>query len=262
VKLAECVEVYIDMKHDNGHPYVTSGARLRAFARKMGDVSLTEVKSHHVLEFIEIPETSLATRRYKYGLLRNFFLYCKGRYPLGNISMPPMPPPALPNSSPPHVYSRAEIRTLLRATAETQNQPRCVIPAQTYRTFLLFLYGTGVLISEAYQLLLKDVDLKRRKVTIRRRAFGRIRIIPIGFDLYRILSSYIGFRNRQKNAKADHLFIDKNGRPLQAQTVQNVFQRIRRIAVSVLQILRSPRECMTSEIRSWSIGSVRGARKE
>jgi integrase/recombinase XerD len=150
--------------------------------------------------------------------------------------------PALPNSSLPHVYSRAEIRTLLRATAETQNRPRCVIPARTYGTFLLFLYGTGVLISEAYQLLLNDVDLKRGMVTIRGRAFGRIRIIPIGFDLYRILYSYISFRNRQKNVKADRLFIDKNGRPLQAQTVQNAFQRIRRIAgIGSANITNPPR---------------------
>jgi integrase/recombinase XerD len=230
VNLTECVETYIRLKRDDGHPYINSGARLQAFARKTGDIALAAVKLCQVQEFIDTPGASSATRRFKYGLLRNFFLYCKGRYPLVTIPMPPNPPCAPSSTLIPHVYSRADIRALLSATAQTQRVSRCVIPARTYRAFLLFLYGTGALISEAHRALLQDVDLKRRMVTIRGGPFGRIRKIPIGFDLYRILSSYINFRNRQKGKKAVHLFIDKNGSPLVMGTVKVTFRRLRKAA--------------------------------
>jgi integrase/recombinase XerD len=242
VKLQECVELYIDMKHKNGHPYTHSAGRLRAFAIKTGDIQLGAVKVHHVVEFIETPGTSLVTQHFKYGLLRNFFLHCKGRYPMGQIPMPPKAPPPPPSAFVPRVYSRAEIRMLLRATRPAQADAQCMIPAPTFRTFLLFLYGTGALLSEAHRMLLKDVDLKRRRVTIRGGSFGRVRTIPIGSDLCRILTAYIGFRSRQEGPKANRLFVDKSGQVLNWRTIQITFNRIRKIAgLSSSDISNPPR---------------------
>jgi integrase/recombinase XerD len=231
VNLSECIELYVDMKHKNGHPYTSSAGRLRAFAKKIGDVQLGAVKLQHVVEFIDTPGTSPITQRFKYGLLHNFFLYCQGRYPMGNIPMPPKPPSPPPTSFIPLVYSRGEIRALLRAIAPAQTGMRCMIPARTFRTFLLFLYGTGASISEAHRMLLKDVDLKRRRIIIRDGPFGRARTIPIGFDLYRSLAAYIGFRSDQKgSSKANRLFIDKRGQPINLATLQITFRRTCRIA--------------------------------
>lgn len=210
MKLSECVELYIDMKHTNGHPYTHSAGRLRAFAKKTGDVQLGTVRVHDVVRFIEAPGTSRITQQFKYGLLRNFFLHCKGRYPMGNVPMPPRLPSPPPSAFVPRVYSRAEIRTLLRAVESAQSGVRCMIPTRTYRTFLLFLYATGALLGEAHQMLLKDVDLRRKRVTIRGGSSDRVRTIPIGSDLCRILASYIGYRNRQKVSKSDRLFIDQS----------------------------------------------------
>jgi integrase len=230
VKLSECVELYIDMKHANGHPYTHSAGRLRAFAKKTGDVQLEAVRVHDVVRFIERPGTSLITQRFKYGLLRNFFLHCKGRYPMGNVPMPPRLPSAPPSAFVPRVYSRAEIRALLRAIEPAQSGARCMIPARTFRTFLLFLYATGALLREAHQMLQKDVDLKRKRITIRGVSFDRVRTLPIGFDLCRILASYIGYRNRQKTAHSDRLFVDKSGQSVHWRTMQTTFRRVRRIA--------------------------------
>lgn len=228
--LSECIELYIDMKHANGHPYTYSAGRLRAFARKTGDVQLGAVKVHDVARFVEAPETSLITQRFKYGLLRNFFLYCKGRHPMGNAPMPPKLPSPPPSAFVPRIYSRAEIRALLRAVEPAQSGVRCVISAPTCRTFLLFLYATGALLSEAHRMLLKDVDLKRKRVTIRRSFFDRGRTVPVGFDLCRILGSYIRYRSRQEICKSDRLFIDKSGQPIQWPTMQVTFRRVRKIA--------------------------------
>jgi integrase len=228
VKLRACIESYIDMKHKNGHPYTYSAERLRRFANRTGDIQLGTVTVQHVVEFIETPGASAITQQFKYGLLRNFFLHCKGRYAMGQVPLPQKPPVPPPNAFVPHVYSRAEIRTLLRAIAPAQAGAQCVIPVRTFRAFLLFSYGTGALLSEAHRMLLKDVDLKKKRVTIRSGAFDRVRTIPIGSDLHRILVTYIGFRNRPNGPKAEFLFLDRSGQALNWRTVHIAFGRIRK----------------------------------
>ena len=242
MKLTECIELYIGMKHKNGHPYVHSAARLRRFAFKTGDIHLAAVTIQHVLEFIEAPGASPITQQFKYGLLRNFFMYCKGRYAMGPIPMPPKPPEPLPSSFAPRVCSRAEIRMLLRATGPAQADPQCAISARTFRTFLLFSYATGALLSEVQWMLLKDVDLKRKRVTIRNCSFDRVRTIPIGPDLHKALTLYVDFHKRQNGSKTEPLFLGKNGRALNWRSIQITFSRVRKIAgLSASDVANPPR---------------------
>jgi integrase/recombinase XerD len=230
VRLRECIEIYIDMKHKNGHPYVHSAARLRRFAIKTGDIHLAAVTIQHVLTFIESAGASAITQQFKYGLIRNFFMYCKGRYALGEIPMPPKPPQPLPSYFAPRVCSRAEIRMLLRATGPAQADPQCAISARTFRTFLLFSYATGALLSEVQWMSLQDVDLKRKRVTIRNRSFDRVRTIPIGGDLHKALTAYLNFRGRQIGSESDTLFLGKDGRALNWRSIQITFDRVREVA--------------------------------
>jgi integrase/recombinase XerD len=242
VRLRECVELYIDMKHKNGHPYVHSAARLRRFATKTGDIQLGAITVQQAVDFIEAPGASAITQQFKYGLLRNFFLHCKGRYAMGQIPMPPKPPDPLPSGFAPRVCSRTEIRTLLRAIGRAQADAQCAISARTFRTFLLFSYATGALLSEAQWMSLKDVDLKGKRVTIRNASFDRVRTIPIGSDLHKVLAVYIGFRNRQSGSKSEFLFLDKNGHALHWRTIQITFNRIRETAgLSASHVSNPPR---------------------
>ena len=149
---------------------------------------------------------------------------------MGQIPMPPKPPEPLPSAFVPRVWSRAEIRTLLRAVGPAQADAQCKIAARTFRTFLLFSYATGALLGEAQWMLLKDIDLKRKRVTIRNRSFERVRTIPIGSDLHKVLTVYINFRNRQNGSKTEFLFLGKNGRALNWRTIQITFNRIRETA--------------------------------
>src|SRR5882757_7353467 len=103
------------MKHENGHPYNYSAERLRRFASGTGDIHLDAVTVQHVVEFIERLGASAITRQFKYSLLRNFFLHCKGRYAMGQVPLPQRPPAPPLNTFVPHLYSRDEIRTLLQA---------------------------------------------------------------------------------------------------------------------------------------------------
>jgi integrase/recombinase XerD len=242
VKLRECIELYIEIKRKNGHPYIHSAERLRRFAIKTGDVQLGAVTVQHTLEFIESPGASAITQQFKYGLLCNFFKYCRGRYAMGEIPMPPKPPEPAPTAFAPRVCSRAEIRMLLRAVGPAQADAQCAISARVFRTFLLFSYATGALLNEAQRMLLKDVDLKRNRVTIRNGSFDRVRTVPIGSDLRKTLGVYIGFRNKQDGFKSEYLFLDKSGRGLNWRSIQITFNRIRAIAkLSASDVSNPPR---------------------
>ncbi len=157
-------------------------------------------------------------------------MYCKGRYAMGEIPMPPKPPEPVPSSFVPRVWSRTEIRTRLRTIGPAQAGEKCAIAARTFRTFLLFAYATGALVSEAQRMLLRDVDLKRKRVTVRNGSFDRLRTIPIGSDLHEVLTVYINFRNRQNGCKTELLFLGKDGRALNRRTIQTTFDRIRETA--------------------------------
>jgi site-specific recombinase XerD len=53
----------------------------------------------------------------------------------------------------------------------------------TFRTLLLFLYGTGMRLGEALRLRLMDVDLRVSLVTIRGTKFYKSRLVPLGRDV-------------------------------------------------------------------------------
>jgi integrase len=100
--------------------------------------------------------------------------------------MPPVRSPC-PHTFVPYVYSRAELRLLLKGTRFSQKRDACKIGSQTLRMLLLFLYGTGALTGETLRLRREDVDLKQDLVTMRGNRFNRVRRIPIGPDLHKRL---------------------------------------------------------------------------
>jgi integrase/recombinase XerD len=228
VKLSGCVEHYIAHKRMYG-TYAQLAATLRRFARHAGDPNIEAITVDQVAAYIEMPRTGLAAWHHKYNLLRNFFLYCHGRYAEGILPLPAkreLPPPTCHIH---HVYSRAEIRSLVQATTKAQESAKCVIDAETYRMFLVFLYGTGAQIREGLSLIIEDVDLEKREITFHDGKFGRERTIPIGNDLCCELRTYINHRKRVKT-NAKQLFIDTKGRAPRRTTVDVTFKRILRVA--------------------------------
>ena len=106
--------------------------------------------------------------------------------------------------------------------------PRVIDPT-TMRTILLFLYGTGVLLSEALTLKESDLDLTRDVITVRRLAHGRTRTIPIGSDVHKLLTTYLR-SNVRKNFKDGNLFLTRNGTQVYSQTLNGLFRVVRRNA--------------------------------
>jgi integrase/recombinase XerD len=226
--LFESVRDYVDRKRKGGFKYVKSASILYGFCKQAGDVPLASITPRQVEAFLTGPRTSATTWRSKYGLLKNFFEFWAARGALQALPMPSIRPPCLQKFIP-HIYTRSELRDLLRATRSSQKRLACLIESRTLRTLLLFLYGTGAHTGEALNLQNENVDLKKDLLTIRGRRFNRVRCIPIGSDLHKVLMAYARFTARKKTKNAN-FFVTRDGHEVNVVTLAKTFQRLRRVA--------------------------------
>lgn len=199
-----------------------------ALGKYVGNVSLESVTAREILRFLDGPKTSPGTWMAKYRLLRSFFDFWLAR---GEIETLPMPVKRIERhrSFVPYIYTHSEIRNLLNAVNGCQQAVRCSIAPITLRTVLIFIYGTGTLVGEALRLLIEDVDIKKRSVTIRRNRYNRSRTIPIGSDLTKVLEEYLVSRRRQDTTD-QHFFLNKGGEALSTPILERTFERLRRIS--------------------------------
>src|ERR1700722_15237619 len=193
--LAEAVEKFVQRKRADGLIYSKSAANLVRFCRQTGDVRLGDIKTHHVLNFLNISDKSTVTWRRKHGLLQQFLGFWSSRGEMPILRMPPQRP-VVRQTSVPHIYTREEIPRILTATPQYPIRPRSTIASQTMSTLLLTLYATGAHIGEMLNLSSSDIDVKRGTVTIRSNRFNRTRCIPIGSDLRQVLTRYVNWKRR------------------------------------------------------------------
>jgi integrase len=165
----------------------------------------------------------------KYHLLRNFFLFCTSRDMMVPLQLP-VPRRQPSQTFAPYIYSRTEIRLLLSKTGVCQGHILSRIDAQTLSTLLLFLYGTGALTGEARRLSREDVDLKHRIVTIRNKQLRPTRRIPIGTDLFEALAAYSCAHHSCTPIAGGHFFASLNGEVISESSLNQIFQKLRRIA--------------------------------
>ena len=224
------IQKYIDVKRAHGVLFEKGAKDLRAFLSKVGDVPLDRIRPAQVLDYLNGPRTSTGTWRKKFSLLEDFFEHWAAQ---GLLEASPMPRnrPPVPVTFVPYVYTRSEMRLLLRATSEWQNsswqnQKMCRMDSATFRIFLLTLYATGMRTGEALSLTQKDVDLTKGVISIRGGRFRRSRKIPIGPDLCSRLRQH---KRRLAKAPGDspYFFVGRDGKALNENSLRVAFRRLR-----------------------------------
>lgn len=229
MNLRDGIQIYVDARRSEETPWLKGAQTLRSLERHVGDVPMARIRVNDVVAFLNGPLTSPVTWYKKHCFLRGFFRYWKARNEIPGLPLPPA------RRSPeqtfvPYVYSRAELRRLLVAAGKVQRHFNCVIDAPTFRTLLLFLYGTGAMIGEAVALTLSDVDLRRKRVNIHTSRINRSREIPIGPDLYDIL---IGYHRSHHHRGAENdlpFFQTRDGAQITTDTANQTFHRVRKEA--------------------------------
>jgi len=229
MKVAQCVDAYLDHKRAHGHALTSAGKFLRRFVRTFGNQSISAVEGHHLDEFLSGLDISNNAWYLYSGHLRRFFEFWFLR---GRVKR--IPQPRLKRSPRkifyPHVYSRAEIRKLLDAAADCQRSPTCTLTPSALKTLVLFLYGTGVKLHDALGMLDSDVHLGNSTIWLRRSSGSQSRVIPIGRDVRKVLRRHLRENKRLGFGAERPLFMTAKGAALRHSVFIKIFQRLRAIA--------------------------------
>ena len=154
----------------------------------------------------------------------------RNRHAVRKMEVDPTLVPKRPQPFVPYIYSREELLRLLEATSLCEH-PRSKVRAYTYRTLILLLYGAGLRISEALTLTLNDVSLAPGVIQIRESKFYKARLVPLGPDLVKALTSYANQRKKDHSAEpATPFFVTRTGSGLTRRAADAIFSRLRRHA--------------------------------
>ena len=161
------------------------------------------------------------------GFVRGFARHYQATDPRTEI-----PPAALlpyrPSRARPYLYSDREIKRLLAATTMLA-VPATSLRPDTYRCLFGLLAVTGLRISEAINLQVRDVDLDRGILTIRGAKFGKSRLVPLHASSRRALQCYAQRRGRLLGSSTPPRFlVNDRCRSLESSNVRRVFYRLSR----------------------------------
>jgi len=229
MKLSEAIRRYVEWKRFCGRPFETGEKTLLSFLRFTGDIELADLSKRQICSYVRLHQKQVPRLRNKYySILALFVRHWSLR---GEMRVVRLPRPRTTNrdSLLPHIYSRVQIRQLLKSIEPSQRSLNCMLDGRTVRAFLLFLYGTGAYVGEALRLRNSDVNLELGTVKLRRIAGERERTLPLGRQLHQILRDY---RNAlpESYRTSELFFVDKLGRRLNPNTVGKTYEKLRRKA--------------------------------
>jgi len=246
--LRQAVEEYLAMRRSLGFKLNDAGRSLLDFASFMHRHRAPHITQALALTWAQ--QSRNAEPAYwaqRLGFVRGFARYRSATDPRTQI-----PPAALlpfrPKRARPYLYSDKEIRHLLSATLNMQLSPRhhrsCALLPWTYYCLFGLLSVSGLRLSEARNLELRDVDLKARVLTIRGAKFGKDRLIPLHASTCRVLAEYISRRCHHWAGRpvSSYLFVSSWGNRLDVGQIHRAFYAAsRRIGLRGPSDSRGPR---------------------
>lgn len=232
MKIAQVVEEYIALKRSIGMRFTTQRSVLKAFCGAIGSVDATEIEQAGVQAFLSRSQPITSSWHLRFYALRGLFRFAIER---GFMIASPLPHiiPKQPAYAKPYIYSPEELRRLLDAAKELdsrqKNSIRGTIPAQTFRTLILLLYGAGLRLSEALALTIDDVDLSANQLVVRNTKFYKTRLLPIGPKLSAALALYAQSRAvlSERPPASAAFFLRRWGKPLSGPSVEYYFRLVR-----------------------------------
>ena len=224
MKLRDVIAKYIAWRQLNGAKFKTETAVLNVFLKYAdGDCSCDEVTSEQAHAFLAGTRPLTRYRANKYSLLSGLYRYAIGR---GYASCSPLRDnePRKPQSATPYIYSYDELHRLFGAI-EGSRQNAMQLDADTFRTLLLVLYGSGLRLAEARNLKIADVDLSESVLTVHDSKFYKSRLVPVGSQLADALQRYARLRMSRPlpEGSASCFLANRDGTPLVDTTIRGAF---------------------------------------
>jgi integrase/recombinase XerD len=196
-------------------------AKLKSWADKNGFDLLTLTRQDLREWLIDLGQTKLSenSKRRMISAMRGFykFLLIDGhltKNPSDNLDSPQK------GLYLPKFLNQSEIETLLAqpdVSTEIGLRDRAVLE---------LLYSSGLRVSEAVTLTMKDIDLDSGILTTTGKG-SKTRRVPVGSSAVEWLKSYLVLRRRKENIEVQNLFVTPLGRPVNRQII---YQLIREYA--------------------------------
>jgi len=182
---------FLELKHAVGCRSPHGAAPLRDFDRFLAARGERGPVTRDLFArwFTSRPDLSPSNRIGRFGMVRQFCVYLRRHAPntyvpdqlLGRVR---------PGNFKPRIIAPSEMKALLDAVDAVIAGTRSPLHPRTCRTLLTVLYTTGLRISEALHLQMRDVDLRERVITIRETKFYKSRLVPFSDGLLPILRDY------------------------------------------------------------------------
>jgi integrase/recombinase XerD len=192
--LRTSVQDYIAMRRALGFKLVKYDDRLLDFVTFLKRQGSTYITVKQALEWVaQTPSTDPNYRADRLGVVRGFARYRSAIDPRTQIPGADLLPRNTPRLQP-HLYTPEEVRRLLLMILQPR---RAATPISRWSRYAILglLSVTGLRISEALNLNLKDVDLDQGILTIRHSKWGKDRLVPIHPSTRAALSEYLRRRN-------------------------------------------------------------------
>ena len=227
MKLRRLVDRYIGYRRSLGERCQTNASILHAFCRGLRcGIEIKQVGVRQTTRFLYGKGPVTSAWHIKYSALKGFFRYVISRdygvkTPLPEV-IPQRPPPFVP-----YIYSREELRCLLRATKTYQRNCSCMEP-ETMRVIVLLLYATGLRVREAVALNRADVDLDQSLLTVVKSKFFKSRLVPFSPRLGHVLRGYLSRPAGPGSniGKDTPVFTTRRGNRVNQSTIEATFRRV------------------------------------
>lgn len=129
----------------------------------------------------------------------------------------------------PFIYTREQIRTLLRAALALPNSKRHAGRPRTIFTLLLLLYTAGLRLSEVVGLCISDVDFAAGTLLIRETKFFKTRLVPLAADVLGRLRRHVGtLKLPRKGSRPSHPLFQHHGHAYSVGTIGQVGRELLR----------------------------------
>lgn len=200
---APYIQGYLEQRTAIGYKIIHPGNSLRQFDRYCSSIGWNTIEFPEILvnNYLNTKSDEKAqTHATRISILKCFSDYLSA---MGiPVSWTPAPGYAhTPSRYVPYIFTRTEIVNLLNAADQMAVSTRGSRFHIVFPAILRLLYSSGLRISEALHLKVRDVDLDDGFVTIRNAKFGKDRRLPISKSLLEYLRAY-------RAANAIHIGID------------------------------------------------------
>jgi len=220
---------YIEMKHALGCKYYSEERMLANFDRFLlaefpdlgeNEITRTAIECWEIKRQHESPKTHssrmLVVRKFcEYAAMKGYSVFVSTgitRYKSASSFVP-------------YVFSDDELRCFFKVFDNHKLRKVLLSNKLFYPTLFRLLYCCGLRLMEALNLLVRDVDLKKRTLLIRNTKFGKDRIVPFGEELAETFDKYL-FASHFTESD-DYFFTSPHGGRYSGKTISSMFHQLR-----------------------------------